>query len=138
MAYELDTTKLKIEGNGSGLFRKGHYAVFFVEMRHGTQKAVSALTRPFLKPEGDQPPTLKIEEGTKLSLEGSTTLKVDMAAVDWDAVNDAIILGQVKEWSFGPVDQATLDDMPTKYRDQLITEANRLYTVPLPQGGVGN
>lgn len=138
MSYEMETKKIKLEGNGFGPFKKGHYVVFFAEMRHGTQKAVSALTRPYLKPAGDQPATLKVEDGGPATFEGSTSLEVDMMKVDWDAVNDVIILGQVKEWSFGPVDQSTLDDMPRTLRDRIIEEINKIYSGPLPKGGVEN
>lgn len=138
MAYELETKKLKIEGNGFGPFKKGHYAVFYIEMLHGTQKVVNALTRPYLKPDGDQPATLTVEEDGQPKIEGSKKLKIDLVTVDFDAVKDAILLGQIKEWSFGPVDQVTLDGLPLSIRDLLVAEIEQLYSGPLAKGGVGS
>lgn len=48
MTYEPKTERVEL-GNGD-------FAVFYAETRHGTQKAVNALTRPFLHyPEGQGP-----------------------------------------------------------------------------------
>jgi hypothetical protein len=83
--------------------------------------------------------TLQDDEKTP-KIEGATTVEVDMAKVDWDAVNDAIIIGQVKEWTFGPVSQEILDDLPEGMRERLKAECDRLYGTnnPLPRGGGGN
>lgn len=133
MAYEPKTERVDL---GDDLF-----AVFFTETRHGTQRAVNALTRPFLKyPEG-KPPTLTLQgEDQKPTVEGSKVVEVDLAAVDYDAVNDTIIVGQVKDWSFGPVNQETLDNIPEDIRRKLVQKANELYgaTGPLAKGGGGN
>ena len=133
MTYEPKTERVDL---GDGLF-----AVFFTETRHGTQRAVNALTRPFLKYPDGKPPTLSLQgEDQKLTVEGSKTVEVDLAAVDYDAVNDAIIVGQVKEWDFGPVNQATLDGIPEDVRAVLVQKVNELYgaTGPLAKGGGGN
>jgi len=131
MTYELETKKVEL---GEGLC-----AVFYVELRHGTQRAVNALTRPFLK-FPDKPPQLAIEDKDKLTVKGDTNVTVDLAAVNWDEVNDAIIVGQVKEWSFGPVNQATLDGITERIRGRLVSECDLLYgkAGPLPKGGGGN
>ena len=117
------------------------YAFFYPAIKHGTQRIVSALTRPFLKfPEGKSPKlTLKGEDQQPV-IEGDTEVNVDLAAMDYDAINDAIIVGQVKEWSFGSVNQAILDSLDETTREQLKNECNRLYGTqgPLAKGGDGN
>ena len=133
--FELKTTRLDLDD--------GDYAVLYQEVRHGTQKTVNALTRPFLKyPEGDGPKFILEGEDQKLKVEGLDKVKVevDLKAINFDAVNDAIITGQVKEWSFGPVDQETLDGLPERIRGRLVKECNLLYgnMGPLAKGGDGN
>lgn len=116
---------------------EGNHAVFFLETLHRTQKAVNLLTRPFLQYPGGAPPKLELKEGEKPKVVGTTTVEVDMSKLDFDAVNDAIIIGQVKEWTFGPVNQDTLDGLPESVREALKDECNRLYgsSGPLPKGG---
>ena len=142
MSYEPETKKVELdEGGGFGPFKKRPYAVFYVELRHGTQKAVNALTRPFLKYPDGKPPVLTLQEGEEgPKVEGPTTVEVDLAAIDYDVVNDTIIVGQVKEWSFGEVDQAKLDELSERIRERLVKECNLLYGKmgPLAKGGDGN
>lgn len=131
--YEGKTTTLDL-GDGQS-------AVLYQEIKHGTQKVVSQMTRPFLEYADGQGPKLTIKDGEdQPKVEGAKTVKVDMAKIDWDAVNDAIIIGQVKEWTFGPVNQATLDQIPESVRAKLKAECDRLYgeNVPLPEGGGGS
>lgn len=141
MTYELETKKVELDGAGGfGPFKKRPYAVFYIELRHGTQRAVNALTRHLLK-FPDTPPKLTISGEDGLKVEGGQTAEVDLAAVNWDEVNDAIIIGQVKEWSFGPVvDQETLDGISEEMRGRLVNECNLLYGKmgPLAKGGDGN
>lgn len=140
MSYEPETKKVELDERG-GLFsfKKRPYAVFYVELRHGTQKAVNALTRPFLKFPG-KPPTLSVKGEGEMTVEGDASVDIDLTAISWDEVNDAIIVGQVKEWSFGPVDQATLNELPEQIRGRLVNECNLLYGKlgPLAKGGGGN
>ena len=132
MSYEPETKKVELD--------EGETAIFYVELRHGTQKAVNALTRPFLKYPGGNSPKLTIQEGEdRPTVEVPTKVEVDMKLIDFDAVNDAIIVGQVKEWSFGPVDQETLDGITERIRGRLVQECNLLYgnMGPLAKGGDG-
>lgn len=129
MTYEAKTERIDLGA--------GEWAVFYGEIRHGTQKAVNALTRPFLKyPDGKNP---KLVQGKDLKpiIEGSTEGEIDLAEVDLDAVNDAIIVGQVKEWSFGDVSLATLDGLSETIRTNLKAASDRLYgdAGPLPPTG---
>ena len=141
MVYELKTVKVNLNGSkGFGPFKKTDYAVFYQEILHGTQKAVNIMTRQHLTYPDGKPPTLVIEGEGKMKLEGGKTIDVDLSAVDWTAVYDGMILGQVKEWSFGSVNQETLDGLPENVRKGLVNEVDRLYGKqgPLPKGGGGN
>lgn len=132
MGYEIPTSRIDLG--------KDEFAILYQEIKHGTQKAVNALTRPFL--EYAKTPKLTLagdgQEGD-LKLEGSDKADINLAAVDWDRVNDAIITGQVKEWAYGPVSQETLDSLPERTRERLVQECNELYgkQSPLPRGGDG-
>ncbi len=67
--------------------------------------------------------------------------RVDLKNVDFDAVNDAIIVGQIKEWSFTEeVSQSALDKLPDSIRERLKREADRLYESknPLPSSGAAS
>jgi len=131
MTYEAKTERLEL-GNGD-------YAVFYLETRWGTQKTVNALTRPFLKYPDGQSPKLAAEKG-KPVIQGAVEGEIDLKEIDLDAVNDAIIVGQIREWSFGPVDQATLDGLPETIREKLKLNCDRLFgnQSPLPPAGGGN
>jgi hypothetical protein len=132
MGYEIATKKLELDD--------GDYAIFYVETRHGTQKEVNRLTRPFLMFPKGQAPTVTVKgDNGKPTVKGADEIGVDMAAIPHDDVNDAIIIGQVKEWSFGEVDQKTLDELPEKIRTRLVQECNELFgeQVPLAKGGDG-
>ena len=142
MTYEPKTIKVNLDGgNGFGLFKKSEYVVFFQELLHGTQKAANLVSRQHLTiPEGEKPPTLVIEEGGEPKVVGAKSFDIDLSAVDWTTLYDVMIIGQVKEWSFGTVDQGTLDGLPESIRGRLVKEVDRLYGKqgPLPLGGVGN
>ena len=138
MAYELKTVKVELNGSkGFGPFKRGEYAVFYQELLHGTQKAINLMTRQHLTYPDGNPPTLVIEGEGEMKLEGGKTIDVDLTRVDWTTVYDGMILGQVKEWSFGPVDQETLDGLPENVRKGLVAEVDKLYGKqgPLPKGG---
>lgn len=140
MAYEPKTIKVELNGHGGVLpWKKGEWAVFFQELLHGTQRAVTTVTRQYLDVQGERKLTLGGEEPA-LAVKGNVQLEVDLTKVDWDEVNDLILLGQIKEWSFGPVDQDTLDRIPEAIRGMLVDKSNELYgdAGPLAKGGVGN
>jgi hypothetical protein len=134
---DLKTVKIEIgQPKGIGPFKKADYAVFHLDLLHGTQKVVNGLTRRFLVPSGGESPKLSVQDDN-LEVTGAKSFDVDLAAVDWDAVNDAIIVGQVAEWSFGPVNQETLDGLPESVRNELVAQADKLYGEqrPLPKSG---
>jgi hypothetical protein len=60
--------------------------------------------------------------------------------IDFEAINDLIILGQVKEWSLGPITQETIDALPDSVRARLVSALNQLYggQSPLPSSGGGS
>lgn len=141
MTYEPKTIKVDLGGgNGFGPFKgKGNYAVIYQDLRHGTQRSVNELTRPLMQFPDGKPPKLTLGQDGP-TVQGATAVEIDLDKVDFDAVNDLIIIGQVKEWTFGPVDQETLDDIPEKVRAVLVQKVNELFgaAVPLAHSGDGN
>jgi len=140
MTYEPKTIKVELNGYGGVLpWKKGEWAELYQELLHGTQRAVSAITRRYLDVQGEKKMTLGGKDGA-LAIEGNAQLEVDLTKVDWEEVNDTILLGQIKEWSFGPVDQETLDRIPEALRAILIERCNELYgtEIPLAKSGVGS
>ena len=141
MTFELKTIKVEVDGgSGFGPFKKAQAVILYQDLRHGTQRAVNALTRPFLNyGEGGGPKLVVEEQGGTPKVQGGQTVDIDLAAIDYDAVNDAIIIGQVKEWPFGPVNQETLDGISEEVRGSLVAKCNELYGAagPLAEGGVG-
>lgn len=136
------TKRVYLEDGGGGLnpFKKKPYADFYLELRHGTQRAVNAIVRPLTKGEGGGPaPKIVVNQDGQPKVEGGFVVELPLDKIDFTAVNDIILLGQVKEWSFGPVDQETLDGLPEGLSERLVNEANALYgnAGPLPKGGVG-
>lgn len=134
MVYEIKTDRVDLGD--------GQFAEFFQELRHGTQKAVNLITRPFLN-YGKGKATISVEAADdgndpKTKVEGVEKVEIDLGKVNWDEVNDAIIVGQVKTWSFGPVSQETLDSIPESVRAALVAECNKRYGRPLAEGGGGN
>lgn len=131
MPYEPKTERIDL-GNGD-------HASLYVDFRHGTQKATNLLTWPALIfPEGESPKI--VNDGDKFKFEGSKPTGIDWAMIDWDTFYDEMIIGQVKEWSFGPVDHETLDALPVNIRASLVKQVDRLYgeISPLAKGGGGN
>jgi hypothetical protein len=141
MSYEIPTIKVDLtDGKAWNPLKKRDSAVFFKEVRHGTQKAVNAMTRKFLTFPNGQNPKLVVTGEKDMRIEGVESIDVDLAKVDFDAVNDVLILGQVKEWSFGPVDQEILDGLSEDMRNKLVEAINKLYgeSGPFPKGGGAN
>lgn len=137
-----ETKRVYLEdGVGWNPLKKRHYADFYLELRHGTQRAVNALVMPLTKgQDGGPTPKIIVAQDGQAKVEGGLTVEIPLDKVDFATVNDVIILGQVREWSLGPIDQATLDSLPESIHERLVNEANLLYggKGPLPSGGGGN
>jgi hypothetical protein len=69
-------------------------------------------------------------------LAGAVDYQIDFIAVDANKhkINEIFILNQVHDWSFGPVDYATLEAMVSREQyTKLVEEIDRLYgPSPLP------
>jgi hypothetical protein len=140
---EIESTKrvyLGDEGGGWNPLKKRPYADFYRELRHGTQKAVNAIVRPLTRSsENGQAPRLVVSNDGDPKVEGGMNVEIPLDKIDITAVNDVILLGQIAEWSFGPVDQATLDGLPDDLVNILVKEADSLYggQGPLAKRGGG-
>ncbi len=139
MVYEIKTERLEL-GDGD-------FAVLQVEMKHKTERLVADLMRKFIKaPQGVKiaiPESGKVNQAAaelaaqaKDQVKVLGTLEIDFANADFQGAADIMILNQVKEWSFGDVTQAVLDEMPTRKRDLIAKRFDELF--PFPQGGGGN
>jgi len=138
MVYELKTEKLDL-GDGD-------FAVLYIELKHKTEKAVSDLMRKYIKaPQGLK---ITIPNDGKVDVAAASLaaqakdqvkilgdLEIDFANADFQGSTDIMILFQVKEWSFGAVTQAVLDEMPARKRDIIAARFDELF--PFPQGGGG-
>jgi len=125
----------------------GDFAVIFTEMKHGTKRRVEQITRKFLVMPAAQIQAKEVDGKIKTDflVNGKVTPEEEVQAVDIDWVHadfteatDAMILGQVQDWSFGPVDQSVLDDMAEAKREALARACDAEYgAVPLPGSGGG-
>ena len=105
----------------------GDYAIVLKEMIHKTTKAVDAVLIKHGKTRNQL-----IEVLQKLQTDNNPDIPPDIAPII-EENTEAILLSQVVEWSFGKVNQETIDNIPTLKYMKLANEVDRLYTpVPLP------
>lgn len=119
----------------------GSTAELYAEMKHKTQRAVEEATRQYLTyPEGAG--KVKVTQGedgeqfinAKAAGEG-LEVTIDLERIDWNAVNEIIILNQVASWSFGEVTAAVLEEQSEAVFNALKAKANEMYKFPLAKGG---
>jgi hypothetical protein len=91
-------------------------------MRHKTMSLLQKDIRRYLKPRGKPVLLSELTPDTMVN-----DYEVDTANFDQHTQNDIKLLNQVVEWSFGPMTQATLDDMPAAKYDTLVAEVDKLY-----------
>jgi len=111
------------------------YALLLSEKTHGTQKRCNDISRPALIY-----PETKLTMGSDRDIIKnqiqSGEVYIDWAKVNTEALNDALILGQVVEWSFGEVTEKVLDGIPeTKYQT-LMLKINEVFGDPLAVSGI--
>jgi len=120
----------------------GNTAELYAEMKHKTQRAVEAMTRPYLTyPEGMG--KLKVSQGEDGGpVEAKAAVKdleviVDLGRIDWTAVNEIIIVNQVTSWSFGEVTAEVLGEQSEAVFEALKVKVNELYrdSFPLAKSG---
>lgn len=137
MAIESQVVRLELDPEGSGLARhfggSKQYVLLAPELKHGTARRVEAVNRKYLH---YSVPSVKVEEGQTLSEAAkNVAVELDLNA-DFTEANDILLLGQVEEWTFGPVNQEVLDGLPEKTRDLILQKCDELYTKsPLPGSG---
>jgi hypothetical protein len=109
----------------------GCKAEMYKYLLHGTQRAVSEITRKYLTITSPSPDST---DGAS-----SNDVQIDLSSVDWEAVNDVIILRQVVRWSYGMITQDTLDSLPEIVRGKFLEEVARYNeNHPLPGSGSEN
>ncbi|MCK5642370.1 MAG: hypothetical protein KAJ19_16305 [Gammaproteobacteria bacterium] len=102
MAFEIPTTRVDL-GNG-------HWADLYTEVKRITARLHEGEIRQHLRPLGEEP--LLWSELTSEQKPWPNDYVLNPADVDQARIAEIYVLHQVKDWDFGPVDQATLDDMP--------------------------
>lgn len=106
----------------------GDSAELFAEMRHGTIRAIEQLYRPYF----ERPEYQEILKLDSFEERQKALLPLVIGSDEIARATDLMILGQVKSWTFGEVNQAVLDDIPERKHQILSQEANKLYEAPLP------
>jgi hypothetical protein len=113
------------------------WAIIHREILHRTYRMHEALLRRYMSPVGET--KIKMSDVEKDKKLPKIDYVLDVAQIDTNEVNELYILNQVIEWSLGPVDHSTIENMLT--RDQcikLIQEMDRLYKpTPLANKGRG-
>jgi hypothetical protein len=110
------------------IWDKGPYAEFYTELRHGTQKAIGAAIRPFAKgKDGAEAPKIVVGGDGKAEVKGGYVVELPIDKFDPDLINDLLILGQVKSWSLGPINQVTIDGLPEETYKKLVAAVDELY-----------
>lgn len=111
----------------------GDYIELYVEMKHGTSRRIQAIYSPYLR----DPEVLKVIS-SKAPDEERISKITDIVghSPDIGLANDALILGQTCQWTFGEINQDTLDEMPERKYELIRGAVNEMYgSVPLPKGG---
>ena len=105
----------------------GDYALILKELRHKTSRLVKECLRKYLKPRTKPVMLSEIQGDTKLD-----DVEIDMDKFNTEETAEIILLNQVIEWSFGAVNQESLDNIPTLKYENLAMEVDKLYSsVPL-------
>lgn len=116
----------------------GGYFVYCTDILHRTERAVNAIMRPLIA----SSESVTIEDGKPLIDEAQIkkAYKIPLKEFDFDEVNDALILGQVIEWSFGEIDAETLGTIDSDSYRQIMDNINETFggAAPLASTGEGN
>lgn len=127
MVYEPETYEVDLPD--------GRKASMYKYLLHGTQRAVGELTRQYLT---INPAPVVPGESTD-AVPSAEEVQINLSAVDWEAVNDLIILRQVVRWPYGMITQETLDGLPEIVRGKFLEEVARYSEQhPLPGSGYGS
>jgi hypothetical protein len=113
---------------------KERYALLYPYLRHGSKRRVEAANRKYLKYSTD---TVKVAEGQSIkdAAKGVEVI-LDIAHADFTEANDLLTLGQVAEWSFGPVTQEVLDTLDEPSVDAILMRIDEVIKAsPLPESG---
>lgn len=107
----------------------GQWAEFYLELKHKTAKAIADLSRQYMTFPGGSSTIKVTQEEDKLKAIGNAQeIEIDIGRMDFTAQNEALILNQVKAWSYGEVSSEVLGERSEKEFDQLKEIANDLYS----------
>jgi hypothetical protein len=111
----------------------GDCAELYEQLRHGTARRIQEIYQPYESVPAYQE-AMKIPD----IKERASKLQSIILGADLTRASDAMIIGQIKEWTLGEISQTVLDDMPESKHAILIREANRLYAPPLASSKPSN
>ena len=122
----------------------GNTAELYAAMKHKTQRAVEEATRQYLTyPEGAGKVKVTVGEDGEQSIKAKAAaegmeVNIDLEKIDWNAVNEIIILNQVASWSFGEVTAEVLAEQSEAVFQALKAKVNEMYNFPLAKSGAAN
>jgi hypothetical protein len=124
----METVRIELPGNA--------YATAFKDVLRKTARLHEAELRKVMTPiDATTGKVLLSELEAAPQAQHKVDYKVDLLAIDQDKVNEIFILNQVAEWSFGPVDYDTLENLVSREQYKaLVKEFDRLYK-PVPLAG---
>ena len=111
---------------------EGQWADMFTEVKRVTARLHEAEIRKHLRPVDDRP--LAFSDVLSGAREWPKDYLINPAAVDHGLVAEVYALHQVKAWSFGPVTQETLDNMPKRFFELLRNDIDERYQADPLQG----
>jgi len=106
-------------------FPDGSWWEFASVLLHGVTTKVEAAARQFLRV------AEPAQYGPKDELVKTPTYEVDWTIWSPVPANNAMLLHSTAAWSFGDVNQATLDGIPQAKCEQVVQRMNELYASPL-------
>lgn len=113
----MDNVKIELSGD---------WAFLYPEMIHKTTRALQKLMISSLGIEGYQTLTENLRTAKTEDERKEIARKIPI-----EGEGEVILLNQVVEWSFGAVNQETIDRIPSSKYDRLQAEVEKLYS-PAP------
>jgi len=125
---EITTTRIDLGG--------GDWAEAYGQVKRVTMRLHEQEIQKHFRPLDDEP--LLLSDLTEKRKGWPEDFVVNAAAVDNGRIAELYMLHQVKAWSFGPVDQETIDGMTRDKFEELRKALDGLYEPnPLAAGGEG-
>ncbi len=106
-------------------FDDGSWWEFLAYLSHGVKRKMEMASRPFFAL------AEPVSHGLKGEILGEPKYEIDWERWDPGPVNEAMLLHSTVAWSFGAVNQDTLDGIPDAKSTRVKSRMDELYAVPL-------